>query len=90
MHWPSGYPAIRSEGRVLPKTPFTIPMPAVQPPREKGVDPQVVRDLVGLLLKATRKLPTDDAFREVALDYLRRKGLEPSPLRDAETAETRS
>jgi hypothetical protein len=92
MHWPSGYPAIRSvdEGRILPKAPFTTPMPLVQPPREKGVDPQTVRDLALLLLKATRGLPDDDAFRVGVHDYLRRKGLEPSPLRDADVDEGRS
>ncbi len=65
-------------------------MPAVHPPRHQAVDPKTVRDLVLLLLKATRKLPEDDALRDMALDYLRRNKLEPSPQWDAEMEEGRS
>lgn len=92
MHWVPGQPAILTnktpavvsvDGRVLP--PITIPMPAVHPPRDEGVDPQIVRDLVGLLLRATRKLPEEDAFRKVVHDYLRRKGLQGNGLRTVET-----
>lgn len=82
MRWVPGQPAIKSEGTVFPTTPISIPMPAVTPHNEKGVDPQVVRDLVGLLMKATRKMPIDEPFRQVVLDYLHRKDLQPSPLRE--------
>jgi hypothetical protein len=82
MFWVPGQPAIVSDYCVRPAAAVDAPMPAVAPPKEEGVDPKVVRDLVGLLLKATRKLPLDEPFREVVLDYLNRKDLQPSHLRD--------
>lgn len=47
---------------------------------EPDADPQVVRDLVSLLLRATRH--ASQRSRATAVDYLQRKGLMPSPLRD--------
>lgn len=82
MFWAPGQPSILPVDSARFSGTVVVPEPAAETHNEKGVDPQVVHDLVGLLLKATRKLPLDEPFREVVLDYLRRKDLQPSPLRE--------
>lgn len=45
-----------------------------------------VEELVTLVLKLSRHVPDDKQIKAKAVDYIRRKGLTPSPLR----AETQS
>lgn len=54
-----------------------------QPPQEPDIRRQELVLLVGKLIRALRKAAPDHALPDQVLDYLRRNGLQPSPLREA-------